>query len=310
MAREQPWYFLRCHLLETAVLDTRFHVLLLIAHFFRVALKFRYDQPGVNYTLLPRTLSALRRLPLAPETAAFQRQLPGTGLPLHVDPSNWVLGCHVGVVVPAPTGVMPVRPPGDAAGEGFREKGVIEGGHSSRSGTGFGRNGGGSRRDGGTKKIPSKANRRGGRDDGSGDRRTVTSTNYEVAEDGVGNAAPSRVSAKGSTATAATQEEEKVGHPPRAGVTVARQGGGGGDGGVGERAWMEVAGGKRNWEAGRAFVFDPSFLHRTHNPTSGERVILNVDIWHPELTEVERTAIRRVCELVEQWNARSGLFEG
>lgn len=268
----------------------------------------------MNYTLVPRTLSALRRLPLAPETAAFQRQLPGTGLPLHVDPSNWVLGCHVGVVVPAPTGVVTVRPPGDAAGEGFREKGVIERGHSSsRSGTGFGRNGGGARRDGGTKKRPSKANRRGDRDNGSGDRQTVTSTNSEVAEDGVGNAAPSRVPTKGSTATTATQEEEKVDRPLGAGVAVARQDGGGdggGDGGVGERAWMEVAGEKRNWEAGRAFVFDPSFLHRTHNPTSGERVILNVDIWHPELMEVERTAIRRVCELVEQWNAQSGLFEG
>ncbi|CAM9423079.1 unnamed protein product [Laminaria digitata] len=213
----------------------------------------RYNQPGVNYALLPRTLSALRRLPLAPETAAFQRQLPGTGLPLHVDPSNWVLGCHVGVVVPSPTGVATVRPPGNVVGEGFREKGVIEGGQSSRIGTGFGINGGG------------------GGGGGNGARRG------------------------GGT-----------------GVAAEGQGGGGGGvggGGGGERAWIEVAGEKRHWETGRAFVFDPSFLHRTHNPTSGERVILNVDIWHPELTEVERTAIRRVCELVEQWNARSGLFE-
>ncbi|CAN0377928.1 unnamed protein product, partial [Scytosiphon promiscuus] len=142
------------------------------------------------YALLPRTLSALRQLPLAPETAAFQRQLPGTGLPLHVDPSNFVLGCHLGVVIPPPIG------------------------------------------------DPS-------------DRRN----------------------------------------------------------GKSEKAWIEVAGEKRHWETGGAFVFDPSFLHRTRNPTEGERVILNIDIWHPGLSEVEKTAIRRVCELVEQWNARSGVFE-
>ena len=158
-------------------------------------------------------------------------------------------------------------------------------------------------------KRPPKANRRSG-GDGGGDRRKVTSTKSEVAGDGVGNAAPARVFTKGTTATMATQEEEKGDHPPRADAAVERQGGGGGDDNRdGERAWMEVAGERRHWETGRAFVFDPSFLHRTHNPTSGERVILNVDIWHPELTDVEKTAIRRVCELVEQWNARSGLFE-
>lgn len=81
-----------------------------------------------------------------------------------------------------------------------------------------------------------------------------------------------------------------------------------GGGRVGERAWMEVSGEKRHWQTGRAFVFDPSFLHRTRNPTAAERVILNVDIWHPGLEEVEKTAIRRVCEMVEQWNTRTGLF--
>lgn len=81
-----------------------------------------------------------------------------------------------------------------------------------------------------------------------------------------------------------------------------------GHGGERERAWIEVAGEKREWDTGRAFVFDPSFLHRTHNPTSEERVILNVDIWHPGLADVEIRAIERVCEFVEQWNARTGIF--
>lgn len=101
-----------------------------------------------------------------------------------------------------------------------------------------------------------------------------------------------------SAAVAVDSEETKPTDPLPAG------------GGIdGERAWIEVSGEKRHWETGQAFVFDPSFLHRTHNPTAGERVILNIDIWHPGLEEVERTAIRRVCEMVEEWNTRTGLFK-
>lgn len=105
-----------------------------------------------------------------------------------------------------------------------------------------------------------------------------------------------------AAATAVGVEETKSGDsPPRRG--------GDGAGMVGERAWIEVSGEKRHWQTGRAFVFDPSFLHRTHNPTAGERVILNIDVWHPGLEEVEKTAIGRVCEMVEQWNTRTGLFQ-
>ena len=38
-------------------------------------------------------------------------------------------------------------------------------------------------------------------------------------------------------------------------------------------------------------LFDPSFRHRTYNPTSRERIILNIDVMHPELTALERDAI-------------------
>ncbi|CAM9246316.1 unnamed protein product [Ectocarpus fasciculatus] len=247
----------------------------------RIRYMGRFGQPGVNYSLLPRTLAALRRLPLAPETAAFQRQLPGTGLPLHVDPSNFVLGCHVGVVVPA------------AAGVGASVVGSADGGSASasdaaagnrRGGKGRGGGGGGGGRGGGTNRQRGS----GGVGFGGGGVRAKKATGGES-----GGGAES--TAKGDTA------ERRRGTDGVGGVE--------GREGSGERAWIEVSGEKRHWEPGRAFVFDPSFLHRTYNPTGGERVILNIDVWHPGLEEVEKTAIRRVCELVEQWNSRSGLFE-
>lgn len=229
----------------------------------------------MNYALLPRTLSALRRLPLAPETAAFQRQLPGTGLPLHVDPSNFVLGCHLGVVIPSPAGVTGDRRTGKNRVSGGGGFGFGAGGESASTQI---------KKGGGT--TPKKSGGTSRRRKGDVEARGSGSSTEELASAAVGR-------------------------------------GGGGDGqdspggefdgkergSEGERAWIEVAGEKRHWETGRSFVFDPSFLHRTRNPTEGERVILNVDIWHPGLREVEKTAVRRVCELVEQWNARSGVFE-
>lgn len=281
----------------------------------------RFGQPGVNYALLPRTLSALRRLPLAPETAAFQRQLPGTGLPLHVDPSNFVLGCHLGIDVP---------PAADVDASSVRDLDSVRGGKTTgrryaspgrSSGTGFG-GGGGGRPAVDSGERSAKCGER-GRRKGGGDNRgkacsaagtaSTTSVVPRRVDDGkkeepksVGGPAVVAGDGKGlggsdaSTTVVASTVSESLEGGNRARVENG--------GGAGERAWIEVAGEKRNWETGGAFVFDPSFLHRTHNPTLGERVILNVDIWHPGLEDVEKTAICRVCELVEHWNARSGLF--
>jgi len=37
--------------------------------------------------------------------------------------------------------------------------------------------------------------------------------------------------------------------------------------------------------------------HQTFNPTTQERVILNIDIFHPELTDLECEAIRMTIDL-------------
>lgn len=54
---------------------------------------------------------------------------------------------------------------------------------------------------------------------------------------------------------------------------------------------LRVGDEKRSWEEGKVFVFDDSFEHEVwHNGTS-MRLVLIVDIWHPELTDHERRAL-------------------
>ena len=41
----------------------------------------------------------------------------------------------------------------------------------------------------------------------------------------------------------------------------------------------------------------PSFKHETFNPTTEERIILNIDVFHPELTDLECEAIQLTIAL-------------
>ena len=53
-----------------------------------------------------------------------------------------------------------------------------------------------------------------------------------------------------------------------------------------------VNGEKRRWKEGELLLFDDSFLHEAwHEGTDGERVVLMLDLWHPELTMVEREVL-------------------
>jgi len=67
-----------------------------------------------------------------------------------------------------------------------------------------------------------------------------------------------------------------------------------------EMAYICVAGQKHYWQDGEVMVFDPSFLHETFNPTSQDRIILNIDIFHPELTDLECNVIRETICLKKQ----------
>ena len=57
---------------------------------------------------------------------------------------------------------------------------------------------------------------------------------------------------------------------------------------------LTVGGEERSWEEGRCLVFDDSFEHEARNPTDAWRIVLLVDVWHPELTAHERSALKSV----------------
>lgn len=63
---------------------------------------------------------------------------------------------------------------------------------------------------------------------------------------------------------------------------------------VPEGCWFRVGAEKRHWKPGEAFVFDDSIEHEAENPTDQLRVVFIFDVWHPDLSEVEREAVRRI----------------
>jgi len=68
----------------------------------------------------------------------------------------------------------------------------------------------------------------------------------------------------------------------------------------GETPYISVAGEKYHWREGEVMVFDPSFKHETFNPTSQDRIILNIDLFHPELTDLECRVIQETIRLKKE----------
>lgn len=58
-----------------------------------------------------------------------------------------------------------------------------------------------------------------------------------------------------------------------------------------EGAAISVAGETREWEEGRCLLFDYSFEHEAWNNGDRARTCLLVDLWHPDTTGPERTAL-------------------
>lgn len=58
--------------------------------------------------------------------------------------------------------------------------------------------------------------------------------------------------------------------------------------------WFRVGDDRREWERGNAWVFDDTIEHEAMNPSDALRVILIVDCWHPDLSDVERADIAAV----------------
>ena len=55
---------------------------------------------------------------------------------------------------------------------------------------------------------------------------------------------------------------------------------------------LRVGGVARSWKEGRVLVFDDSFEHHVSpNDSTVDRVVLIVDLWHPQLSPEERAAL-------------------
>jgi aspartyl/asparaginyl beta-hydroxylase (cupin superfamily) len=65
---------------------------------------------------------------------------------------------------------------------------------------------------------------------------------------------------------------------------------------VPEGCWFRVGAETRFWKAGEAFVFDDTIEHEALNPSDQLRVVFIFDVWHPDLSEVERDAVRALIE--------------
>ena len=64
----------------------------------------------------------------------------------------------------------------------------------------------------------------------------------------------------------------------------------------GEGWWIEVCDVCKEWRENEAIVFDMSFTHCTGNGSDGERYVLIIDFWHPELSAEERAALEFVYD--------------
>jgi aspartyl/asparaginyl beta-hydroxylase (cupin superfamily) len=60
---------------------------------------------------------------------------------------------------------------------------------------------------------------------------------------------------------------------------------------------ITVAHETRTWEEGKCLLFDYSFVHEAWNRSSLRRVCLLADVWHPDLSMAERSAL--TCVITE-----------
>ena len=65
---------------------------------------------------------------------------------------------------------------------------------------------------------------------------------------------------------------------------------------VPQGCWFRVGAETRFWEKGRAFVFDDTIEHEADNPSAELRVVFIFDVWHPDLSPLERDAVRALIE--------------
>lgn len=69
---------------------------------------------------------------------------------------------------------------------------------------------------------------------------------------------------------------------------------------------LRVGGEAHEWREGQCVTFDDTFEHEAWNRSTETRVVLILDSWNPDLTEVERAAITVLIEAIGDFNRASG----
>lgn len=64
--------------------------------------------------------------------------------------------------------------------------------------------------------------------------------------------------------------------------------------------YLEVAGERRPWVVGEPIIFDDSLRHSAKNESSKRRIVLIFDIWHKNLSAVERMALGAILQSMAQ----------
>jgi aspartate beta-hydroxylase len=69
---------------------------------------------------------------------------------------------------------------------------------------------------------------------------------------------------------------------------------------------FRVGGERRDWQPGKAFVFDDTFEHEAWNDSDVPRAVLILDIWSPHVSAAERDMVRQVtADMGEFYGTRS-----
>jgi aspartate beta-hydroxylase len=65
---------------------------------------------------------------------------------------------------------------------------------------------------------------------------------------------------------------------------------------------LQVVGHIKPWHMDEVLIFDDTFEHEAWNRSDQVRVILLMDVWHPDLSAIERSALRAVVEGIGRFN--------
>lgn len=70
---------------------------------------------------------------------------------------------------------------------------------------------------------------------------------------------------------------------------------------VPENCGIRVDNEQRAWQPGQCMIFDDSFLHEAWNDSDDVRIVLIFEVWNPDLSEEEKSAIQAVIESRHRW---------